>query len=194
LRVTSCRGSDRSSHRAPSGPTPTRTVRDARRDRVGRWRTKVSDSEREVRDVTRVGDPEGSQAEATDRFSGTVRPSCRSASLPSRMGRHRVAEFISPEGRVWLASKVLLTAVRAHCIRSAASRTGQEPPMDTVCAGHRRMVGAGGVEPPPSSVPAKDGEPLCGTRFPRSRVTVGAEVKCSHSVQLNALLTRSRLH
>ena len=38
------------------------------------------------------------------------------------------------------------------------------------------------------------GNRCAGGRFPRSRSTVGAEVKCSHSVQLNALLTRSRLH
>ena len=43
------------------------------------------------------------------------------------------------------------------------------------------VVGAGGVEPPSSSVSAKPREPLCYPPFPRSGLTVGAEG--------NALLT-----
>src|SRR4030095_17078866 len=60
--------------------------------------------------------------------------------------------------------------------------------------GQSGLVGAGGVEPPPSSVSAPTRNRCAAARFRRSRSTVGAEVKCSHRVQLNALLTRSRLH
>jgi hypothetical protein len=49
-------------------------------------------------------------------------------------------------------------------------------------------VGAGGVEPPSS---ANYREPLCGSPFSQVALNRNAEVKCSHSVQLNALLTRS---
>ena len=43
------------------------------------------------------------------------------------------------------------------------------------------MVGAGGVEPPSSSCQQTTGNRCAGGRFPRSRATVGVEVKCSLS-------------
>ena len=43
-----------------------------------------------------------------------------------------------------------------------------------------------------TSVSAKHREPLCYPPFPRSHSTVDGEVKCSHAVQLSALVTTVR--
>jgi hypothetical protein len=48
-----------------------------------------------------------------------------------------------PARHKWLASKVLLTAVRAHSIRSVTSRTGQEALTVRVCAGQGWCGGRG---------------------------------------------------
>jgi hypothetical protein len=50
------------------------------------------------------------------------------------------------------------------------------------------MVGATGFEPVTSSVSETTGNRCAEARFPRSRPTVGAEVKCSLGVQLRVLL------
>src|ERR671937_2114035 len=44
-------------------------------------------------------------------------------------------------------------------------RTGQQALIARVCAGSEGVVGAGGVEPPSSSVSANGGEALCGSPF-----------------------------
>jgi hypothetical protein len=76
-------------------------------------------------------------------------------------------------------------------LRAGDCRRRPRTPWSSKCAGQVYVVGAGGVEPPSSSVSANYRNRCAAARFPRSRSTVGAEVKCSHSVQLNALLTRS---
>jgi hypothetical protein len=74
-------------------------------------------------------------------------------------------ELIGPREHNWLTSKVLSTAVRAYSTGSVTLRTGHPTLIERVCAGQRGMVGAGGVEPPSSSVSAKCKEPLCGRSF-----------------------------
>jgi hypothetical protein len=93
-----------------------------------------------------------------------------------------------------LSSKALLYRCansRAGMLRAGDCRRRPRTPWSSKCAGQVYVVGAGGVEPPSSSVSANYRNRCAAARFPRSRSTVGAEVKCSHSVQLNALLTRS---
>ena len=93
-----------------------------------------------------------------------------------------------------LSSKALLYRCansRAGMLRAGGCRRRPRTPWSSKCAGQVYVVGAGGVEPPSSSVSANYRNRCAAARFPRSRSTVGAEVKCSHSVQLTALLTRS---
>jgi len=95
-------------------------------------------------------------------------------------------ELIGPREHNWLTSKVLSTAVRAYSTGSVTLRTGHPTLIERVCAGQRGMVGAGGVEPPSSSVSARSREPLCGRPFPqvtldrkaRSKVLTSRSVKC----------------
>jgi hypothetical protein len=105
-------------------------------------------------------------------------------------------ELIGPREHNWLTSKVLSTAVRAYSTGSVTLRTGHPTLIERVCAGQRGMVGAGGVEPPSSSVSAKCKEPLCGRSFlqvapdrrGRSYMLPWRSVKCSSDV-LRASLT-----
>src|SRR5687768_8649993 len=58
--------------------------------------------------------------------------------------------------------------------------------------GQSGLVGAGGVELPPSSVSAPTRNRCAAARFRRSRSTVGAEVKCSpHALQASLIPRRS---
>jgi hypothetical protein len=52
------------------------------------------------------------------------------------------------------------------------------------------VVGAGGVEPPSSSVSANTGNRCTTARFPRSRSTVGTAVKCSHAALRASVMPR----
>jgi hypothetical protein len=103
--------------------------------------------------------------------------SCVECRLPSQLARRqrdfklpaisgRPYQLIGSREHNWLTSKVLLTALRAHSIGSVTLRTGQRALIDRVCAGQRGMVGAGGVEPPSSSV----SDPTSRCRPERRRV------------------------
>ena len=98
-------------------------------------------------------DADGEVAQARHSLGGRCRcgPSWNAA--PRRRSRGRgTAEPQDPpmptqahtsQGHDWLASKALLIAVRAHAIRSAISRTGQNALTVSVCAGQDRYCGRG---------------------------------------------------
>ena len=69
----------------------------------------------------------------------------RSAACPPVLGHAKIpahpTQLITLREHDWLASKVLLTAVRAHSIRSVTSRTGQKAVTVSVCAGQGRCGG-----------------------------------------------------
>src|SRR5215216_2852316 len=67
----------------------------------------------------------------------------RPVRLSSGTPRSRLTptQLITLREHDWLASKVLLTAVRAHSIRSVTSRTGQKAVTVSVCAGQGRCGG-----------------------------------------------------
>ena len=67
-----------------------------------------------------------------------------------------------------LSSKALLyrcAVSRAGCYGRGDCRRRPTTPWSSKCAGQVYVVGAGGVEPPSSSVSAKCKEPLCGRSF-----------------------------
>jgi hypothetical protein len=100
-------------------------------------------------------------------------------------------ELIGSREHNWSTSKVLSTAVRAHAIGSVSLQAGRRARIERVCAGQRGAVGAGGVEPPSSSVSANTGNRCAKSRSPRSAPTVDAEGKRSLDVQGNALFDPS---